>query len=65
MSRLLILVNLVIGLFLFFAMSDMVASWNYFTTSGTKLAAFILGIVAIGNAVYLACGNRAGAIRHR
>lgn len=65
MSRLLILVNLIAGLFLFFAMSDIVMSWNYFATSGTKLAAFILGIVAMGNAVYLAFRNEGGATRRR
>ena len=54
MSRLLILSNLTMGLFLFLVISGMVASLNYFATSGAKLTAFIIGIVAMANAVYLA-----------
>ena len=56
MSRLLIWVNLIVALFLFFIVSDMVGSWDQFATSGTKVVAFIFGIVAVGNAVYLAAG---------
>jgi hypothetical protein len=56
MSRFLILVNLIAGVLLFLVVSDMVVSWNHFATTGIKLAAFILGIVAVGNAVYLATG---------
>jgi hypothetical protein len=61
MSRFLISVNLIAGLFLFLVVSDMIVSWSHFATSGTKIAAFVLGIVAVGNAVYLA----AGATRHK
>ena len=54
MSRLLILSNLTMGLFLFLVISGVAVSLNYFATSGAKLAAFIMGIVAMANAFYLA-----------
>jgi len=56
MSRLLVFVNMVVGLLLFFTLSE-ISNWALFNTSGARLLAFILAVVALGNAIYLAFGT--------
>jgi len=41
------------GLFLFFALSG-IASWDWFPSRESQLIVFILGMLLMGNAVFLA-----------
>lgn len=56
MLRLLVFVNMIMGLILFFTLSE-VSTWALFDTSGARLTAFILGVMLLGNAIYLAFGT--------
>ena len=51
--RLLGYLNLIMGLFLFFALSG-IASWDWFPSRESQLIVFILGMLLMGNAVFLA-----------
>jgi hypothetical protein len=53
MSQLLSWMNMMAGLILFFSMSG-ISDWVMFTTSEAKIFPFMLGILFLGNAVYLA-----------
>ena len=53
MSQLLSWMNMMAGLILFFSMSG-ISSWVMFTTPEAKVFPFVLGILLLGNAVYLA-----------
>jgi len=50
--RLLGYLNLIMGLFLFFALAG-IADWDWFSSHESQLIVFILGIVLVGNWVYL------------
>ena len=56
MTRLLSWVNLIMGLLLFFVLSEIVG-WDWFLTPGSKLIVFILSVLLVGNAVFLAFGS--------
>lgn len=56
MSRLLVFVNMVMGLLLFFTLAE-ISNWALFDTHGARLIAFILGVMLLGNAIYLAFGT--------
>jgi len=58
MIQLLSVVNVVAGLILFFAMSS-ISSWVIFATPEAKIFPFLLGILLLGNAVYLALRGEA------
>ena len=45
--------NLIMGLFLFFALAG-IEDWNWFSSRESQWIVFILGIVLVGNGVYLA-----------
>jgi len=53
MSQLLSWMNMMAGLILFFSMSG-ISDWVMFTSSEAKIFPFMLGILFLGNAVYLA-----------
>ena len=53
MSQLLSGLNTVTGLILFFAMSG-ITNWVIFATPSAKVFPFLIGILLLGNAVYLA-----------
>lgn len=55
---------MVMGLLLFFTLSE-ISKWNLFDSSGARLIAFILGVMLLGNAVYLAFGGEAGLAGRR
>ena len=59
MSQFLSWINVVAGLILFFAMSGIASSWVLFQTPEAKIFPFVLGILLLGNAVYLAFGIQA------
>jgi hypothetical protein len=56
MSMLLSWINAVAGLVLFYAMSG-ITGWDIFKDPHDKILPFILGIVLLCNAVYLAVGK--------
>ncbi len=64
MSHLLCWVNIVAGLILFFAMSG-ISSWVIFATPEARIFPFILGILLLGNAVYLAFASEASWLQRR
>jgi hypothetical protein len=47
----LVLLNIICGLLLFFAMSGM-TSWVLFATPAAKIFPFIVGMLLLGNGVY-------------
>lgn len=47
----LVLLNIICGLLLFFAMSGM-TSWAIFATPAAKIFPFIIGMLLLGNGVY-------------
>ncbi len=51
--RLLGYLNLITGLFLFFALAG-ITDWDWFSSHESQLIVFILGIVLVGNGVLLA-----------
>jgi hypothetical protein len=53
MPQLLSWLNMLAGLILFFAMSG-ISEWVIFATPQAKIFPFVLGIVLLANAVYLA-----------
>lgn len=53
MSQLLSGLNTVTGLILFFAMSG-ITEWVIFATPQAKVFPFLIGVLLLGNAVYLA-----------
>ena len=53
MSQLLSWMNMMAGLILFFSMSG-ISDWVMFTTPQAKIVPFLLGILFLGNAVFLA-----------
>lgn len=53
MPQLLSWLNMLAGLILFFAMSG-ISEWVIFVTPQAKIFPFVLGILLLGNAVYLA-----------
>ena len=57
MAGLLSMINIVAGLILFFAMSG-ITGWVIFATPEAKIFPFVLGILLLGNAVYLALGRK-------
>jgi hypothetical protein len=52
MSQLLSWMNMMAGLILFFSMSG-ISTWIIFSTPEAKIFPFLLGILLLGNAVYL------------
>ncbi|MDM8001195.1 MAG: hypothetical protein QUS33_14705 [Dehalococcoidia bacterium] len=56
MSQLLSWMNMMAGLILFFSMSG-ISSWVMFSTPQAKIFPFMLGILLLGNAAYLALGR--------
>jgi len=58
------LLNIVCGLLIFFAMSG-ITSWAVFSTPSAKILPFILGILLLGNGVYLALSSGSGLLRRR
>ena len=63
MVQLLGLINVVSGLILFFAMSG-ISDWVIFATPEAKIFPFLIGILLLGNAVYLALREVAWSPRH-
>ena len=53
MSQLLSWMNMMAGLILFFSMSG-ISSWIIFSSSEAKIFPFLLGVLLLANAVYLA-----------
>ena len=53
MSQLLSWMNMMAGLILFFSMSG-ISDWVMFTTPQARIFPFLLGILFLGNAVFLA-----------
>ena len=58
MTQLLSWLNIAAGLVLFFAMSN-ITEWVIFATPEAKIFPFILGILLLGNGVYLALRGEA------
>ncbi|MCX5998112.1 MAG: hypothetical protein NTU41_00560 [Chloroflexi bacterium] len=56
MPQLLSWLNMLAGLILFFAMSG-ITDWVIFATPQAKVFPFVLGLLLLGNAVYLALGK--------
>ncbi len=56
MPQLLSWLNMLAGLILFFAMSG-ISNWVIFATPQAKVFPFVLGILLLVNAVYLALGR--------
>lgn len=65
MSHLLCWINVVAGLILFFAMSGISSGWVLFSTPEAKIFPFILGILLLGNAVYLAFASEVSWAQRR
>ena len=53
MSQLLSWMNMMAGLILFFSMSG-ISNWIIFSSSEAKIFPFLMGILLLGNAAYLA-----------
>ena len=53
MSQMLSWMNMMSGLILFFSMSG-ISSWVIFSSSNAKIFPFLLGILLLANAAYLA-----------
>ena len=64
MSQFLSWINVVGGLILFFAMSG-ITSWVIFSTPEAKIFPFLIGVLLLGNAVYLSFGNDVSWMRRR
>jgi hypothetical protein len=62
MVQLLGFINVVAGLILFFAMSG-ISNWVVFATPEAKIFPFLLGILLLGNAIYLVLRETALAPR--
>ncbi|MCX5998214.1 MAG: hypothetical protein NTU41_01115 [Chloroflexi bacterium] len=56
MSQLMSWLNMLAGLVLFFAMSG-ITDWVIFATPAAKVFPFLIAILLLGNAVYLALGK--------
>ncbi len=65
MSQLLCWINVAAGLILFFAMSGISSNWVLFSTPEAKIFPFILGILLLGNGVYLAFASEASWAQRR
>lgn len=52
MSQLLSWMNMMAGLILFFSMSG-ISEWIIFSTPQAKIFPFLIGVLLLGNAVYL------------
>jgi hypothetical protein len=64
MLQMLMGVNAIMGLLLFFFLSD-ITSMNAFESSGARVIVFIVAAMLLANTVYLAFGNEAGWFRRR
>jgi len=62
MAQLLSGLNTVTGLILFFAMSG-ITNWVIFATPQAKVFPFLVGILLLGNAVYLAVAKGEFGVR--
>lgn len=62
MGQLLSGLNTVTGFILFFAMSG-ITNWVIFANPQAKIFPFLIGILLLGNAVYLAVANREFGMR--
>jgi hypothetical protein len=56
--------NVVGGMILFFAMSG-ITSWVMFSTPEARIFPFLIGVLLLANAVYLAFGSEASWVRRR
>ena len=56
MSRLLVFINMVMGFILFYTLAE-ISHWALFETHSARIVAFILGVMLLGNAIYLAFGT--------
>jgi hypothetical protein len=64
MSQFLSWVNVVAGFILFFAMSG-ITNWVMFSSPEARIFPFLIGILLLANAVYLAFGSEASWVRRR
>ena len=64
MAQFLSWVNIVGGMILFFAMSG-ITSWVMFSSPEARIFPFLIGILLLGNAVYLSFGSEVNWMRRR
>ena len=64
MARLLVGINVIMGLLLFFFLSQ-ITSFDHFDTSAARVIVFIVAAMLLWNTVYLAFGSEAGWFRRR